>query len=157
MSPAEVEALLRRLEPDLAALPEPWTVIGSAALMIAGLPVERCPDLDILTTAAGAARLEEAWAEWRDPAYAPDPASDFRSRFSRYGFPEGAAEVMGDLRLRTPGGWSAVEVRATEQRAFAGGRWPVPTPAEQLRILRSFGRPKDLAKAARLEAFLAAG
>ena len=34
---------------------------------------------------------------------------------------------------------------------------PIPAAAEQLRILRLFGRPKDLAKAARLEAWLAAG
>jgi hypothetical protein len=33
----------------------------------------------------------------------------------------------------------------------------IPSAEDQLRILRLFGRPKDLAKAARLEAWLAAG
>jgi len=34
---------------------------------------------------------------------------------------------------------------------------PIPSGAEQLRILRLFGRPKDLAKAALLEAWLSPG
>lgn len=157
LTPAQVETLLRRLAPDLAAISEPWTIIGSAALMIVGLPVEDCPDLDILTTEAGAAGLETRWSVWRDPDYAPDPAAVFRSRFSRYGAPEGAVEVMGGLRLRTAAGWTPVEARVVERRLFAGVEVRVPAPAEQLRILREFGRPKDLAKATRLEAFLAAG
>lgn len=157
MSPADLEALVRRLAPDLAGLAEPWTIIGSGALMMTGLPVAHCPDLDILTSAAGAARLEQAWRDWRQAEYAPDPAAAFRSRFSRYLAPEGAIEVMGDLELRTVGGWRPVTVRAVERRRFAGIDLPLPTPAEQLRILREFGRPKDLAKAQRLEAWLTAG
>lgn len=157
MSPAELEALVRRLAPELAQLAEPWAVIGSGALMIVGLPVTDCPDLDIVTTAAGAAALEAAWRDWRQGDYAPDPAAGFRSRFSRYLAPEGAIEVMGDLQLRTAKGWRPVVVGATERRRFGGLDVPLPTPAEQLRILREFGRPKDLAKAERLEAWLAAG
>lgn len=157
MNVAELQALVRRLAPDLAVLDEPWTVIGSGALMMAGLPGADCPDLDILTTAAGAAALEAAWAEWRQGDYAPDPAAGFRSRFSRYQAPEGAIEVMGDLQLRTGEGWRPVTVRAIERRRFGGVDVALPTAAEQLRILREFGRPKDLAKAERLEAWLAAG
>jgi hypothetical protein len=157
MSPMELETLVRRLAPDLAGLTAPWTIIGSGALVMLGLSLDDCPDLDVLTTAAGAERLEAAWDAWREPAYAPDPAAGFRSRFSRYRAPEGAIEVMGDLELRTASGWRPVEVRATETRRFAGVDLPLPTTAEQLRILREFGRPKDLVKAARLEAWLAAG
>lgn len=157
MSPAELEGLVRRLAPDLVGLDEPWTIIGSGALMIVGLPVEDCPDLDILTTAVGAERLERAWSPWRQGDYSPDPEAGFRSRFSRYLVPEGAVEVMGDLQLRSTEGWRPVTVRAVEMRRFAGVDLPLPAPAEQLRILREFGRPKDLAKAQRLEAWLAAG
>jgi hypothetical protein len=157
MSPADVEALVRRLAPDLERLAEPWTIIGSGALMMVGLPVADCPDLDIVTTAAGAERLEGAWAAWRQAEYAPDPEAGFRSRFSRYLAPEGAVEVMGDLQLRTTEGWRPVAVGAVETRRFGGVALPLPTPSEQLRILREFGRPKDLAKAQRLEAWLTAG
>jgi hypothetical protein len=157
MSPDDLQRLVQRLAPDLAGLPEPWTIIGSAALAIVGLPVADCPDLDILTTGAGAAGLEGRWAPRREADYAPDPTAAFRSRFSRYRMPEGAVEVMGDLRLRTAAGWTPVEAREVESRTFGGVQVRVPTPAEQLRVLRAFGRPKDLAKAARLEAFLTAG
>lgn len=157
MNLAELEALVRRLAPDLAQLTEPWTIIGSGALMIVGLPVDDCPDLDIVTTAAGAAVLEVAWAQWRQADYAPDPAAAFRSRFSRYLAPEGAIEVMGELQLRTDAGWRPVVLGAIERRRFGGQELPLPTPSEQLRILREFGRPKDLAKAERLEAWMARG
>lgn len=157
MSPLELQALLQRLALDLHALDAPWAIIGSAALVIAGVPGLDCPDLDILTTRAGAEALERAWAMWRRDDYVPDPAAPFRSRFSRYGFPEGEAEVMGELEFRGQGGWSAVWPRALERRRFGEAAWPVPTLDEQIRILRLFGRPKDLAKAARLEAFRTGG
>ena len=101
MTRQEVEQLLALARPALDAMGQPWCVIGSAALMIAKAPVTDCPDLDILTTAAGAAALESAWGDRRATAYTPNPASPFRSRFSRYVWPleggEGAIEVMGDL------------------------------------------------------------
>ena len=155
MGPAELGGLLRRLAPALDALDAPWAVIGSGAQMILGLPIAECPDLDILTSEAAAERLETLWAPHRIP-YTPKPGP-FRSRFSRYGFPEGAAEVLGGLELATGEGWRRVEPGLVERRPFGGGSWPVPSPADQLRILAEFGRPKDLERAVRLEAFLAAG
>lgn len=156
MTPTDLARLLERLAPALERVGEPWVIIGSGALMILGLPLEDCPDLDILTTAAGAERLEGAWAEWRAGGYAPDPVAPFRSRFSRYEAPEGGFEVMGDLELNTAEGWRPVRAEAVERRAFGRGAWPIPTGTEQLRILRLFGRPKDLAKAAELERWLGA-
>jgi len=88
MSPPELHALLARLAPELAGRSD-WMLIGSAALMILGAPIADCPDLDILTSEAGAWRLEAAWRAWRCADYAPDPAAPFRSRFSRYHAPEG--------------------------------------------------------------------
>jgi len=152
MTPAELGALLARLAPDLDTLGEPWSLIGSGALIIAGAPWPSCEDVDILTTEAGARALEAAWAGWRAGDYAPDPAAPFRSRFSRYDFRPGAAEVMGGLELRTAAGWAPVAVRELAPASFAGRTWPVPSLADQARILKSFGRPKDLEKAAFLQA-----
>ncbi len=149
MTPRDLESLLLRLAPALDALAEPWSLIGSGALIVAGAAWPACDDADILTTEAGAAVLEAAWAGWRDPAYAPDPNGPFRSRFSRYDFAPGKAEVMGGLMLRGPdGAWGPVEIRDLQPARFAGRAWPVPSLADQERILRSFGRPKDLEKAA---------
>lgn len=132
-------SLLKALRPDLDAMRQPWCVIGSCALMIAKAPVEDCPDLDILTTGAGAAVLETAWAAHRQGAYPLDAASPFRSRFSRYAFADGVAEVMGDLTLNG----APVTVQEIAAAPFGGMSVPIPTLAEQARLLRLFGRPKD--------------
>lgn len=157
MSPDDLAGLLNRLAPDLDGLGEPWVVFGSAALMIRGLDEAAIPDLDILTTEGGAAKLERSWIGWRLAGYSPNPDDPFLSRFSRYCAPEGVVEVMGSLRHRTGEAWTPVTVAATDQVAFAGRTWPVATATEQVRILRLFGRPKDLTRAARLEAWAAAG
>lgn len=139
MDKAQLAQLLAEIRPDLDAAGEPWCVIGSAALMIAKAPLDDCPDLDILTTTAGAAALEAAWAVRRQTDYAPDPASPFRSRFSRYQFGPGAVEVMGDLTMNG----APVTVQEIAAAPFAGGHVPIPILAEQARLFRLFGRPKD--------------
>ena len=143
MTPAEVEALVHRLAPDLDAFAAPWSLIGSGALILVGVPLDAAADLDVVTDVHGAGRLRSAWGEWIDPTAAKAPDGPFRSEdFARYVTPWGPVEVMGGLKVRG----RLLDV--------SGG---VPPAAEQLRILRLFGRPKDLAKAARLEAWLAAG
>ena len=143
MSPAEVEALVQRLAPDLDAFAAPWSLIGSGALILLGVPIEAAADLDVVTSVDGAARLRAAWAGWLDVRESRDPDGPFRSEdFARYATPWGPVEVMGGLKVRG----RALDV--------AG---PIPSAQEQLRILRLFGRPKDLEKAARLEAWLTAG
>jgi hypothetical protein len=151
MTRDDLASLLLRLAPDLDGLAEPWTVIGSAAMILAGADWPDCADLDILTTAAGATALEAAWADWRRPGEPPPPDGPFRSRFSRYDFAPGAVEVMGDLEVRTPGGWSRLALGAPVGHALGARTWPAPDLARQVAILKLFGRPKDLAKAAFLE------
>ncbi|MDO9473686.1 MAG: hypothetical protein Q7J28_11565 [Caulobacter sp.] len=150
MTLADLERLLAELDPALSGLSEPWCVIGSAAMMIAGAPVADCPDLDIMTTAAGAATLETAWDAWRDRAYAPTSGEVFRSRFSGYAFREGRVEVMGDLLLMQAGRWTPVAIPAVVATCLAGITVNTPDRQAQIDLFRLFGRPKDLAKAALL-------
>ncbi len=142
MNAADLAQLLARLRPDIDAVGEPWCVIGSAALMIAHAPVAECSDIDILTTTAGAIAFEAVWADRRDRDHAADPASPFRSRFSRYRFDLGAVEIMGDLTFNgTP-----VAVQEIAAAPFGGMRVPIPILAEQARLFRLFGRPKYMAR-----------
>lgn len=150
MNRAALEALYAELAPALASLDQPWCVIGSAAMMIAGAPVEDCPDLDIMTTTAGAQTLEAAWEGWRDNSYAPSDDGAFRSRFSAYDFAAGRVEVMGDLLLMLDGRWTPVAIPQAVSTAFAGQAVNIPPRQAQIDLLRLFGRPKDLAKAALL-------
>lgn len=143
MTPADVEALVARLAPDLDAFAAPWSLIGSGALILLGAPIGEAADLDVVTSVDGAGRLSAAWAGWLEPEPPKAPDGPFRSaHFARYATPWGPVEVMGGLRVRG----RPLEVSG-----------PVPSAAEQLRVLRLFGRPKDLAKAKVLEAWLAAG
>ncbi|HEY0647792.1 hypothetical protein [Phenylobacterium sp.] len=143
MTAAELRELFERVVPDLDAFAAPWSLIGSGALILLGVPLEEAADLDVVTGVDGAGRLRSAWAGWLDAAEPKAPDGPFRSEdFARYVTPWGPVEVMGGLRIRG---------RLLEMVA------PIPTSAEQLRILRLFGRPKDLERAARLEAWLAAG
>ncbi|WP_293680093.1 hypothetical protein [uncultured Phenylobacterium sp.] len=141
MTPSEVEALFHRLAPDLDAMAAPWSVIGSGALILLGVPLEAAADLDIVTGVDGAERLRSAWVGWLDAAEPQAPDGPWRSLdFARYLTPWGPVEVMGGLKVRG---------------RLLDAPGPIPSAADQLRILRLFGRPKDLAKAAQLEAWLA--
>lgn len=143
MSPAELRDLFDNVAPDLDAFTAPWSLIGSGALILLGVPLDDAADLDVVTGVDGAGRLRSAWAQWLEPSKPKTPDGPFRSDdFARYVTPWGPVEVMGGLRIRG--------------RLFDASR-PIPSAEEQLRILRLFGRPKDLAKAERLEAWLAAG
>ena len=143
MTPAEVQALFQHLAPDLDAMASPWALIGSGALIVLGVPLEAAADLDVVTGMDGARRLRAAWGAWLEEAEPSGPDGPFRSLdFARYNTPWGPVEVMGGLQVRG----RALDVVG-----------PIPSGADQLRILRLFGRPKDIEKAARLEAFLSAG
>jgi hypothetical protein len=141
--PAELQRLFERVAPDLDAMAAPWALIGSGALILLGVPLESGNDLDVVTGVQGAQRLRAAWAQWLEPGEPKAPDGPFRSQdFARYMTPWGPVEVMGGLHVRG----RAVQVRG-----------PIPSAQEQLSLLRLFGRPKDLEKADRLEAWLAAG
>ena len=142
MTLAGLRRLLERVTPDLDAHAEPWSLIGSGALILLGVPVGEAADLDVVTSSEGALRLRGAWRSWLMIGEAKAPDGPFRSDdFARYETPWGPVEVMGGLRVRgTP---LLIAARQPDL--------PIPSAAEQLRILRLFGRPKDLTKASLLE------
>ena len=143
MTPVQLRELFEHVAPDLDAFAAPWSLIGSGALILLGAPLEGAADLDVVTGVDGAGRLRAAWGDWLDAAEPKAPDGPFRSEdFARYLTPWGPVEIMGGLKVRG---------RPLDLAA------PIPSAAEQLRILRLFGRPKDLEKAQRLEAWLAAG
>jgi hypothetical protein len=130
---------------------DPWVVIGSAACALAGAAVD-VADLDLLTSAADAERLIALWPSRLDTSYTPAGADRFRSRFARFQFPGMPLEVMGGLELHDADGWRAVRVNDVVHVNIADIAVPIPSRAEQIRILESFGRPKDLARAELLRA-----
>lgn len=143
MTPSQVRGLFEQVAGDLDAFAAPWALIGSGALILLGAPLDTAGDLDVVTGVDGAGRLRSAWADWLEVGEPKAPDGPFRSDdFARYATPWGPVEVMGGLRVRG----RLLDVSG-----------PLPGIADQLRILRLFGRPKDLAKAQIVEAWQAAG
>jgi hypothetical protein len=129
---------------------DPWVVIGSAAACLAGADVT-VADLDVLTSVRDADTLIGQWRARLDETHAPAGAERFRSRFARFLFPGLPVEVMGGLELCGEHGWAPVRIGAVVTCEVAGIAVPIPAVAEQVRILESFGRPKDHRRAAWLK------
>lgn len=148
-----LQQTLHEALPDLQRLcVDPWVLIGSAAARLVGADVE-VADIDVLTSAGDADRVAEHWQARRETQYEPAGAERFRSRFARFRFSGLPLEVMGGLQLHDDAqGWVPVWAGETLLVTCGALRIPVPRMVEQIRILESFGRPKDLQRAALLRA-----
>jgi hypothetical protein len=141
---------LAALVPDLHChCRDPWTLIGSAAAHLAGAEVT-VADLDVLTSVRDAQTLIGHWRGWHDESHVPPGEDHFRSRFARFLFPGLPVEIMGGLELHGERGWQPVQIGAIVMLDVAGLAVPIPVVTEQIRVLESFGRPKDLQRAALL-------
>jgi hypothetical protein len=128
-----------------------WVLIGSAAAWLVGANVD-IADIDLLTSERDALALTERWSDAFEPFMPRTGDALFRSCFARFDFSPLAVEVMGDLELRGVGGWQRVRVDDIAIIAVDGADVPVPTIPAQIGILESFGREKDLRRAAILRA-----
>lgn len=138
-----LQAALEVIVPDLhRCCVDPWTLIGSAAAALAGAPVT-VADVDVLTSRRDAQTIAGQWHERLDATYVPVDGDRFRSWFARFRCPGLAVEVMGGLELFGAAGWEAVRIDDIIDVKVGSLTVPIPTVAEQLRVLRSFGRPKD--------------
>lgn len=148
---AVLSEVLRASVPDLHRhCRDPWVLIGSAAAWLAGAEVT-VADVDVLTSVRDAEAMIDQWRMRRDMTAAPAGAERFRSHFARFAFPELAVEVMGGLEVFDDTGWELVKIAEIMTVDVAGMAIPVPAIAEQIRVLESFGRPKDRQRAALLK------
>lgn len=151
-NPQALQAALAATVPPLRLhCLDAWVVIGSAAAALAGADVE-VADLDLLTSIDDAERLIALWSSRLDPSHTPEASDRFRSHFARFRFPGLPVEVMGGLELHGPHGWQPVRVNERVQVSCGGLDVPIPARSEQIRMLQSFGRPKDLQRIERLSA-----
>jgi hypothetical protein len=145
-------ATLAEIVPELHVhCVEPWCVIGSAAALLAGADVG-VADVDVLVSRNDADTLMDVWAERRESVYQPADGERFRSHFARFRFPGLPVEVMGGLEVNQGDGWQPVKAGRLTLVGLNGLAVPVPSMEDQIRILESFGRPKDQQRAAMLRA-----
>lgn len=130
---------------------DPWCLIGSAAALLAGAEVD-VADVDVLVSRNDAEQLMTLWASRREPAHELADAERFRSHFARFRFPGVPVEVMGGLELNRGDGWQPVKAGRLMLVGLNGLAVPVPAVAEQIRLLESFGRDKDLRRVTSLRA-----
>jgi hypothetical protein len=135
---------------------QPWWIIGSTAMALHGIPsawlgtgAAHAKDVDLMMSAADAERLlRRVGGELRDAG-----GSDrFRSAvFGLWRAPPIPVEVFGGFSLAERGGWREVTLATRQAVTVAGARVFVPSREELVRLLRAFGRPKDLERARVLE------
>ncbi len=124
-----------------------WWIIGSAALALSGLDVEP-KDIDVF---AASGVIEQAR---RALGVAATPAGSDRFRSNPYFQfrPEGGLEIdfMGGLEVLAEGTWTRLHIESHTAVTIGSATLFVPGLEEQGRILRLFGRPKDLAREAQI-------
>ncbi|MEO9079758.1 MAG: hypothetical protein ABI268_10650 [Rhodanobacter sp.] len=154
LSPA-LYTTLAEIVPDLHVhCVDPWCLIGSAAALLLGARTS-VADVDVLTSRADADTLMTTWAQQREPSFTPADDHRFRSHFARFRFPGMCVEVMGALELHVVDRWQAVQPGRLVLVGVNGVAVPVPCIDDQIRLLESFGREKDVHRAAALRALVA--
>lgn len=123
------------------AFQDDWWIIGSAAAALCGANIANVADVDLLVSEGDAARLLALWA---DVAAAPaDPSDRFRSAiFARFDHAPLPIEVFGGFEVRVGDDFRPVRLLSREAR---GGVF-TPSVAEQIALLKTMGRAKDLAR-----------
>lgn len=141
---------LDRIAADGASLCDPWWVFGSAGMALVGVSGLTPPDVDLIVSERDARTLIELWGAEIVQA-APSPL--FRSRiFARAAIAELPIEIMAGFEAYSGEVWSPVVPASRQERSWNGASLYTPSAAEQAQICRRFGRPKDLARVALLEA-----
>ena len=154
LSPA-LYATLAEIVPDLHVhCVDPWCVIGSAAALLLGAQTSAA-DVDVLTSRDDAEALMVLWASRRERSFTPPDADLFRSHFARFRFPGAPVEVVGALELHADGRWQPVLPGKLVLAGVNGLAVPVPCIDDQIRLLESFGREKDISRIAALRALTA--
>lgn len=153
--PPALYATLAEVVPELHVhCASPWCLIGSAAALLLGAEVG-VADVDVLTSRADADSLMALWSARREAVFVPADGQLFRSHFARFRFPGVPVEVMGALELHADDGWQLVQPGRLQLVGLNGVAVPVPCREDQIRLFESFGREKDLRRAAALRALAA--
>lgn len=128
---------------------DPWWIIGSAAVVLHGRTLSHVKDVDLTMSASDAETFLKRVGE--SPRIGK-PNDHFQSLvFGVWSVPPIPVEVMGGFSVATPDGWRDVSLATREAVTVAGRTVYVPSADELVRLLRSFGRPKDLDRAALLQ------
>ncbi len=135
-------------------LEDNYYLIGSAALVLAGVKVDSISDIDILTSKRDAHTLKNLWKSKLETNHQFKDESLFRSNFARFEFDEIAIEVMGDLEICINNHWERLKINEFIEIKLDKYSIKIPILKEQKRILALFGREKDLRRIELIDKFI---
>ena len=150
----KIERIISIISPDLQTLKDNYFVIGSCALILSGIPIEKTSDLDLLVSNEDAEQLKSIWADRRRENYEPSQQDLFRSNFARFDFGELDVEIMGSLKVFHSNEWKTLQVKDWLELSVGECKIKIPSLEEQKRIFYFFGREKDKLKAQLIERYL---
>ena len=143
----KIQKSINLLSNDLSKLQDPFYIIGSSALVLAGIPLEITDDIDLLTSHRDADFVKECWQANKMKEYSLKDSDKFRSNFGRFHWDTILVEVMGELEVFDGREWQKLQIKDYFEINIHQLSIKIPTLKEQERIFRHFGRAKDLAKA----------
>jgi len=128
---------------------DPWWIIGSTAVVLHGGDVGKVKDVDLMMSAGDAERfLRRAGVRARGG----ESSDRFRSRvFGTWAGTPVPVEVFGGFEVVTNDGWRPVALTTREALSVGQSDLFVPSAQELVRLLKMFGRPKDLERARLLQ------
>jgi len=128
---------------SLLLLKDNFYLIGSAALSLSGVKLDKIYDVDILVSDSDADFLRTEWGHRLIKEHITTDDELFSSKFARYKFSLLDIEIMGELKVNKQGIWERLEISACESLTVGNFEIKIPTLDEQKRILQLFGREKD--------------
>ncbi|WP_078057924.1 hypothetical protein [Rhizobium rhizosphaerae] len=147
---AQLADTLRQLAACLNQTGAPWMIFGGAAMVLHGLEPGPVKDIDVILSQETAAALaaRHGWSNQADGTSAL-----FRSAvLLRPDFGPIPVELLGGFQIRTQDGWTAVESGGSQPMRLGGETLHVAEARRLSALFRLCGRPKDIRRAAMLDA-----
>lgn len=133
----------------MKAARDPWWIISSAAVALHGADAGHVADVDVLLSVNDAEYLLPPLGLELQPG---SDHPDFRSNiFGTWTAPPLQIEFMAGFWYRSGVNWLPVQPRTREAIEVGDITVFVPSREELSQLLRNFGRPKDLARANKLD------
>ena len=145
MLPLDLRQTLVMVAQAMRDARDPWWVISSAAVALHGVVAVTVADVDVVTSVEDA-RCVMTRLGVGQPKGSASPM--FRSTvFGQWMAPPLVVEIMAGFHVVTPAGWTEVLPKTRVPIEVEEATIYVPDRAELAKILRLFGRPKDLERA----------
>lgn len=146
--PSDLHQTLLMVAAAMDHAQDDWWIISSAAVALHGAGPLTVGDVDVLTSVADASRIFSALGI---DALVGTGNALFRSDlFGRWCAPPLTVEFMAGFQVCSQRGWTEIWPETRERIDLDGLALFVPTRGELRQIISSFGRPKDIARAALL-------